>query len=230
MLLKHWQWLALVVLLALGMIAQRLTTFLLRSVSGLWLRRRGLVLDEGVQASSFRPLGILAAAAVWWLGLTWLALRADVLTVLLGAVKFIACWATVWTVYRAVDLLADCFASLAAKTETKVDDLLVPLARKVAKVAVTVGGLVFIVKQFTKDEPLELLAGPQAVSPLQDTALHVGETRAALRRMALGESGSWGYPTGVALSADGTHAYVGQRERRRAAPAQERILELDLCS
>ena len=158
-LLKHWQWLGLLALLLLGMLVYKLTIVFLRTLTGFWLRRRGVTVDERVQRSSFRPVGILAASAVWWLGLTWLALRADVLMVLLLAVKFVTCWAMVWTVYRAVDLLCNYFAFLAARTESRIDDLLVPLVRKVAKVAVTVVGIVFIVEQFTEGRPLQLLAG-----------------------------------------------------------------------
>lgn len=158
-LLEHWQWLALVVLFILGRLVQRLTVFLLRSVTTLWLKRRGVTVAETVLVAPIRPAGILAAAAVWWIGLTWLALRPDVLTVLLIAVKFITCWAAVWIVYRTVDLLADYFASLAAKTTTKVDDLLVPFARKAAKMLVTVFGILFIVEQFTVETPIKLLAG-----------------------------------------------------------------------
>jgi hypothetical protein len=78
--------------------------------------------------------------------------------------------------------------------------------------------------------PIGLLRGSTAAAPLRDTALHVGETRGgSLRRVTLGEAGGWGYPTGVALTADGTRVYVGQR-RGGAAGAEERILELDLCS
>ena len=76
--------------------------------------------------------------------------------------------------------------------------------------------------------PLELLGGPDAPAPLQDTALHVGEPRGALRRVPLGEAGGWGHPTGVALSADGTHVSIGQRAGRDRG-GEERILELDLC-
>ena len=158
-LLKHWQWLGLIVLFFVGRIAQRLTTALLRLVARLWLRRKGVAVGEAVQLGTFRPVGILAAAALWWVGLTWLALRADVLAPLLIAVKFVACWAMVWTVYRAVDLLGDYFSVLAEKTETKVDDLLVPFARKIAKVVVTVFGIVFIIHQFTEETPFKLLAG-----------------------------------------------------------------------
>ncbi len=158
-LMMHYQWLGLLITLLLGWVAHRITAGLLRLIARVWLRQRQVTVDEGVQVKTFRPLGILAMSAVWWLGLTWLALPAGVLAVLLIVVKLVACWAAVWTAYRAVDLLADYFSSIAAKTDTKMDDMLVPFVRKAAKVLVTVLGIVFIVQQFTEEAPLQLLAG-----------------------------------------------------------------------
>ncbi len=157
--MMHYQWLGLLVTLLLGWVAHRITAGLLRLIARVWLRQRHVTVDEGVQVKTFRPLGILAMSAVWWLGLTWLALPAGVLAVLLIVVKFVACWAAVWTAYRAVDLLADYFSSIAAKTDTKMDDMLVPFVRKAAKVLVTVLGIVFIVQQFTERAPWQLLTG-----------------------------------------------------------------------
>ena len=77
--------------------------------------------------------------------------------------------------------------------------------------------------------PFELLRGYTAAPPLRDTALHVGEPRdESLREIELGEHGSWGVPTGVALSPDGKRAYLGQRRRVDREP-QERIVQLEVC-
>lgn len=158
-LMQHWQWVGSGLLLVLGWVAYRLTIAVLGALARLWFARHGVAVDERVQLSSFRPVGILAMAMVWWRGLIWISPPADLWAVLLFAVKFITCWATVWTVYRAVDLLSDYVASLAAKTETKMDDMLVPFGRKVAKTLITILGVVFIVDQFTEETPLKLLAG-----------------------------------------------------------------------
>ena len=157
--MEHYQWLGLLILAVLGRVAQWVTTELLQLVGRHWLRRRGVTVNETIQATTYRPVGILALAGVWYWGVELLALPSDVLTVVMYAVKFVACWALVWTCYRAVDLLADFFSSLADKTETTLDDLLVPFARKAAKTLVTVLGVVFIYQQFTDETPLKLLAG-----------------------------------------------------------------------
>ncbi len=158
-LLKHWQWLGLVTLTLLGLVIRFTIVFILRLVSLIWMRRRHVSVERSVQEGTYRPVGILAAAAMWWLGLTWLGIPTDVLAVLLPAVKLIACGAAVWTLYRTADWLGELAASMAAETETKIDDMLIPMARKVVKVLVTIFGIVFVVEQFTDEAPFKLLAG-----------------------------------------------------------------------
>jgi MscS family membrane protein len=64
----------------------------------------------------------------------------------------------VWAAYRFVDVLAAYFALRAADTDTKVDDLLVPLIRKSLKVFIIAFGLVFIADNLDIDIT-SLLAG-----------------------------------------------------------------------
>lgn len=47
-------------------------------------------------------------------------------------------------VYRSSDLIADFYSILASKTETKVDDQLIPLVRKVIKIIVVILGLLYV--------------------------------------------------------------------------------------
>jgi MscS family membrane protein len=91
-----------------------------------------------------RPGGILAMALVWWAGVLWLGLPVRVLAVLLIAVKFLAAASAVWGAYRVTDVLGEYFAERARGTETKYDDLLVPLVRKSIKIFIFAFGLVFV--------------------------------------------------------------------------------------
>ena len=49
-----------------------------------------------------------------------------------------------WGAYRLVDVVAEGMGQRAARTETKFDDLLVPLVRKTAKVFIAAMGLIFV--------------------------------------------------------------------------------------
>jgi MscS family membrane protein len=83
-------------------------------------------------------------AALWWMGLLTLGLPARALAVLLVAVKFLAIAAIVWAAYRAVDVAAAILDSYASQTDTRYDDLLVPLLRSSAKIFIAAFGTVFL--------------------------------------------------------------------------------------
>lgn len=144
LLLEHWQWVGLLVVVLLGVIADRLLAGVLVLFSRVWLRRREVAVDEAVLARSVRPFGLLAMAVTWRLGDALLALPVAPHNVIVVAVNFLAAVAGVWGAYRLVDLAAASLAQRAARTDTKFDDLLVPLLRKTAKVFIAAMGLVFV--------------------------------------------------------------------------------------
>jgi MscS family membrane protein len=145
-LLQYWQWLALAILIFAGMLVERILTFVLvRVVAGQLARRlTKRRVEDALLRSAMRPLGIVAMAALWWLGLLSLGLPSQALTVLLLAVKFIAIASFVWAAYRAVDVGAAVLESYAAQTDTRYDDLLVPLLRSSAKIFIAAFGTVFL--------------------------------------------------------------------------------------
>jgi MscS family membrane protein len=150
-LLENWQWLGLLLLILAGVIVDRIVA----AVTAATARRIFVRLIPGANTSgvagAVRPAGVLAMGVLWWFGVLWLALPADVLTVLLIAVKFLVASAAVWTAYRLTDIFADYFTEKAKGTDTKYDDLLVPLLRKTVKVFVVAFGLVFIAENLNVD-------------------------------------------------------------------------------
>ncbi|MEM7020143.1 MAG: mechanosensitive ion channel family protein [Pseudomonadota bacterium] len=97
-------------------------------------------------------------AGIWWGGLNLLSLPANVLVVLLVAAKFLASFAGVWGAYRLVDVISAFFREMASKTESKVDDMLIPLFSRMAKIFITVVGIVFIANNLNVNVT-SLLAG-----------------------------------------------------------------------
>jgi len=143
-LLEHWQWLGLLLLIALGMIAGRLASLL---ISG-WVRRltkrKTIDVPEKLRGNIGRPFGIIAMAVVWRILLPALTLPESTFKVLNVAVEVLLAAGGVWAAYRFVDVLSGYFQVLAGKTETKLDDLLVPMIRKTLKVFATAFALVFV--------------------------------------------------------------------------------------
>ncbi len=151
-LLENWRWVALLVVIALGVIADWGVSFLLRGFMARQLRRSERDF-EGVEdrENRLRPLGLVAMSAVWWVGINAIGLPEMALLILLVAVKALASIAAVWAAYRLVDILAAWLKARAEASDNKLDDVLVPLIPRTLKLFVTVIGVVFIADNLNLD-------------------------------------------------------------------------------
>ncbi len=150
--LQNWQWLGLLITIALGVILDRIAQWLARHAMRRWLRRFPEVsrrIDDADQR--LRPLGLALMAFVWWLGILLLGLPEEVLLVLLVAVKLLASLAAVWTAWRLVDVVSALLAERAAATDNRMDDVLVPLVRRILKIFIAVAGVVFVADNLNID-------------------------------------------------------------------------------
>jgi MscS family membrane protein len=150
-LLENWRWVGLLLIAAAGVLADALISLMLRLFMRGWRERVGHGAFRDVSDKMLRPLGLLAMAAVWWVGINLLGLPENALLILLVAVKFLASLAGVWTAYRLVDLVSAWLEQRARQTENKVDDVLAPLITRTLKVFVTVIGLIFIADNLNID-------------------------------------------------------------------------------
>lgn len=141
-LIKDYQWICLLILIFLGFVADMVSRFILHRIAATWFRVfRGNEQYEA-QHGVFRPMGLLVQALVWYAGTTVIGLPDFALSVLLLGLKFFAAVAAVWSAYRIIDLIALELADKASQTNTKFDDLLIPLVSRSLKVlAVVVGAL-----------------------------------------------------------------------------------------
>ena len=149
--LEAWQWVGLFVIVLFGVVLDRLVRLLFH----FWIRRllRGSEKqrDAGALADFERPVGILSMGLSWQLLLPWLDLPLRTLAALLFASKLVAAIAGVWAAYKLVDLLASHFAALAERTETQIDDILVPMLRRALKILVVSFGVIFVAQNLDID-------------------------------------------------------------------------------
>lgn len=151
-LLENWRWLALLLVIGLGVFVDWLLSLLLRRSMARWFARRpDAYADVEDRNNRLRPLGIMAMALVWWLGLQAVGLPETALVILLVAVKALTSLAAVWAAYRLVDLLAARLSAHAARTSNKLDDVLLPLIPRTLKIFVTVVGVVFVADNLNID-------------------------------------------------------------------------------
>jgi MscS family membrane protein len=157
-LLEHWQWLGLLAVILLGVIVDRVVSVVAFTVVRRVFLRILPKADVDSMRSAVRPVGILAMAIVFRAGLDPLGLTGRILSILDVAVSFLAASGAVWAAYRLIDILSAYFTTRAEATDTKLDDLLVPLVRKSLKVFIVAFGLVFIADNLNIDIS-SLLAG-----------------------------------------------------------------------
>jgi MscS family membrane protein len=139
-----WRLLGVFVIVLAGIVLDRTASMILRVMVRSWRRRSAHDAYQDVSDEIMRPLGMMLLAIVWWLGLTLLGLPEDVMVILLVAVKFLTALSAVWTAYRLVDLIAAYLTHKASRTDSKLDDVLVPLLLRTMKVFITIIGTVFI--------------------------------------------------------------------------------------
>ena len=146
-LLENWQWIGLLLLAFAGVLVDRLLLLLLAFLTAAFLKREHLAIQRQTIRSGMRPFGLLAMALAWQWGLRRLNLPDESYVFLKVAAEFIVALAGVWGAYRLVDILGEALAQWSAKTESALDDLLVPLLVKTLKVFVFALGIVFLAHQ-----------------------------------------------------------------------------------
>ncbi|HHN77897.1 MAG TPA: mechanosensitive ion channel, partial [Phycisphaerales bacterium] len=143
-----WQWLGLLVVIFAGVVLDFIVRLLLRLVWGRIDHKRGVDRDRSLIKSAVRPFGLLAAGLLWYVSLRLLGLPATALLVLQIAVHVILILSGMMAAFRVVDLLSAMMIERAVHTETKIDDLLIPLVRKTLKTFIGAFGLIYIAESF----------------------------------------------------------------------------------
>ncbi|MEO1512000.1 MAG: mechanosensitive ion channel family protein, partial [Planctomycetota bacterium] len=142
--IEIWQVIGIVLIVFVGFLLDLLVRTLVRGAWTQFERSRGIAPDADTLKVSARPFGLLAAAGFWLVMLRFVGLPSTAYEVLLAAARIVLMGATVWSSYRVVDFLGEFLAARARQTETKLDDLLIPLLRKTLKVVVTAFGLIYV--------------------------------------------------------------------------------------
>ncbi|MHC4953022.1 MAG: mechanosensitive ion channel family protein [Planctomycetota bacterium] len=155
-LLAYWQWVGLALLILAGLVASAITQVLIFFLAARIAARRGVKLERGRKV--MRPFGLIATGTIWYLGLHYLLLGEMAYAVLMNAVRLVLMVAVVWSLCRIVDWGAEVFAGVAARTRTKLDDILVPMVRRVIKIVIVILGVVWIAENMGQDVGT-LLAG-----------------------------------------------------------------------
>ncbi len=160
--MANWQWVLTLVLLLVSVVVGRVVRFLLAAWLKRWLRKREEKnrppLPDKAVTNAERPVGYLLNVLIIYAGLPALGLPQAVHVAITVAATIGIAVAGVWVSFRLADLVAVVCLQFAAKTESKLDDLLVPLIRRTLKVFITIFGVLFVGENLDMDVS-GLLAG-----------------------------------------------------------------------
>ena len=155
-LLSHWQWVSLLLLVLTGVVASLITQLIILFVAQRVAARRGVKLERGRKV--MRPFGLITTGAIWLVGLQYLLLGETAYAILMTAARLVLMTGVVWSACRVVDWIAEVFANMAERTHSKLDDILVPMVRRVVKIVLVLLGIVWIAENMGQDVGT-LLAG-----------------------------------------------------------------------
>lgn len=150
-LMQTGQWLLLILTLVLAIVVERIVNAVVRRLARVWMNRQELKLSESDERSLRFPIRLTSYAFVFFLGLKLLRPEGELFLFLLRVTLVAMAVGVVWGALNVIDVVSSYFHQLAAKSENKFDDLLVPLIHKTAKVLVSVVGLLFIAQSMGSD-------------------------------------------------------------------------------
>jgi MscS family membrane protein len=156
--IEAWQLIGLMLLIVIGVLLRRIVIYLIVHYVRRLTKRIKIGWLDRVVAKADGPVGTLVVAAIITAGSPLLQFPTGFGFVVLLAVRTLAAFSAVWLLYRLVDVVSDVLEARAAKTESKLDDQLVPLLRKSLKVFFVVIGAIFILQNLDVDVG-SLLAG-----------------------------------------------------------------------
>lgn len=148
LLLPDYQWICLLVVIFLGLVADVVTRSVMTWTVDRWTASVGE--GESVETTKkvWKPLGRLANASTWYFGTKLIGLPSVALNVLLIILKLFTIIAAAWTAFALIDLVGKRWESRAKKTATRFDDLLVPLVSKTLKLFVVCMALLTAAQAF----------------------------------------------------------------------------------
>jgi MscS family membrane protein len=155
---EAWQWLAIGALILLAVLLDAFLRPMLRRALSRVLKRWSAVAEPEARARAMRPIALMIGGSVSKALLPFVGLTGRTHSVLDGAFGFFLVLVGVWSAWRIVDLGGDIATHRVRRTQTKVDDVVVPLIRRAAKIFVFAIGLVYVA------ESLDVQIGPLLAS------------------------------------------------------------------
>lgn len=152
-----WQWAGIIISLLIGVMIKVLVKFFIDFLRFIAKRNERRWLKDIVNACS-GPIGWLAAILFWYITVFAFGFEGVVLTVVRVILKIALSGVLLWLIYRLLNVLSEFFIYIASKTESTLDDQLLPLLSKSMKIFVIIFGVLIIIQNLGINV-VSLLAG-----------------------------------------------------------------------
>ena len=155
--LAIWQYVGLAIMILVGLIVKVFVGFAIGLVGRLVARSES-EWDDRIVAALSGPIGYVAAVGLWFVSLHMLRFEGVVLSILTVALKIYFSMLLIWLAYRLSGVFTEYLRLLSAKTESTLDDQLVPLLNRTLKILIVVSGALLAIQNLGFNV-LSLLAG-----------------------------------------------------------------------
>jgi len=144
--IRIWQYLALLLLIAVGWIGRRIIVAVVTPRLRRWSKRLGQQWPIRLLDVVASPGATLLTALVLGVGYPRLQLPIKFADAMARTVDALTMFSLVWAIYKAADLFSAWLAERAEATDSKLDDQLVPLVRKTLKIIIAITGALAILQ------------------------------------------------------------------------------------
>lgn len=144
-----WQFALGTLLIFVGLVCRRLIAWLFSGYLKRKAAKTAIEWDDDAVELLPGPLALIVVVLLWYVAVALMVLPTEPLNLRLyvfQGLKAAVAAAVTWLVFRVIDVLARALGRASAHTDTKLDDQIVPLARKTAKVVLGLTAAVMIVQ------------------------------------------------------------------------------------
>ena len=140
LLVANWQWIGLFVSILLGLVLKVVAQHLLH-LAKRFTSKTKVQWDDKIADAIERPVGLLVASLFWIASLRILQFSGMMLTVMSLVAQVILSIAMIWMIYKLTEVLTDHLKTLAARSDSALDDHLVPLINRALKIFIVIIGI-----------------------------------------------------------------------------------------
>ena len=155
--IKYWQIIGLFIAILLGFMVKTLTQFVVMGIKVFVSEDENSIRYRTIRALE-KPIGLLSASALWFFSIHYLRFEGGSLALLTGTIQVLLGVSVIWAAYRMIDVVSLTLHRWADKTESDLDDQLVPMLTKSMRVFVVIFGVLLIFQNLGFNV-MSLLAG-----------------------------------------------------------------------